>query len=276
MTENEPGGCAPLHADEKMREAFELDHECAFTGNNEYERGYASGYLSALSQPAAVDGWKYVPVEPTLEMRTAAIREQGYIQRAGLGLQGDSPAADIYRAMLAAAPTPPQDNVIAEFANKQEPLGAEFSKVLYENLDSLYEITPPQEQPEAVEPVADVQNGNVRWLVDNWPDNTKLYTMPPTAKQALRMAADKLREFANECHSCNATPDDLREVAREIEQLIPPTNKVTMTREKFEEKLLDVAKEAYKQGEHDGRFPDEYSSARPATIVAQHMPEESK
>jgi hypothetical protein len=48
--------------------------------------------------------YKLVPVEPDEKMRTAAIREQGYIIRASLPLQGDSPATDVYKAMVKAAP----------------------------------------------------------------------------------------------------------------------------------------------------------------------------
>lgn len=51
------------------------------------------------------------------------------------------------RALLVASLTPPaqEQDVIADFINKQEPLGAEFEKVLHNNLDSLYEADEPAE-----------------------------------------------------------------------------------------------------------------------------------
>jgi hypothetical protein len=56
-------------------------------------------------QQQVPDGWKLVPVEPTREMRNAAIREQELHRNMSLGLYGDEPASAIYRAMLSAAPS---------------------------------------------------------------------------------------------------------------------------------------------------------------------------
>lgn len=53
------------------------------------------------------DKYALVPIEPTKEMRRAAINEQHEWMKLSLGLQGDEPAAAIYRAMLAASPSAP-------------------------------------------------------------------------------------------------------------------------------------------------------------------------
>ena len=51
------------------------------------------------------DGWKLVPVEPTPEMLYAA--RDWSIQKNGIAV-GNDQASGCYRAMLAAAPVPPQ------------------------------------------------------------------------------------------------------------------------------------------------------------------------
>ena len=64
---------------------------------------YARAALAACSVVLA--GFKLVPVEPTLEMLTAAGREddKAFID----GMPHGATAADTWAAMLAAAPTPP-------------------------------------------------------------------------------------------------------------------------------------------------------------------------
>lgn len=63
------------------------------------DAAYEAGMRDAVPQ-----GWKVVPVEPTREMRNAAIFEQELHRSAGLGLYGDEPASTIYKAMLSASP----------------------------------------------------------------------------------------------------------------------------------------------------------------------------
>ncbi len=78
-----------------------------------YAMNYASKALAAVeaerdalaARPAVPAGFVLVPVEPTLEMLTAAGREddKAFID----GMPHGATAADTWAAMLAAAPTPP-------------------------------------------------------------------------------------------------------------------------------------------------------------------------
>ena len=68
-------------------------------------------YEAGRASPASVpEGWKLVPVEPTLEMSLAGVAAQAEkLKRYALGgslhpIDHDMP--DAYRAMLAAAPSP--------------------------------------------------------------------------------------------------------------------------------------------------------------------------
>lgn len=54
-------------------------------------------------EPAALDGWKLVPVEPTPGMRAKSWRPD----RHGYGYVSTHAGCEIYSAMLAAAPQPP-------------------------------------------------------------------------------------------------------------------------------------------------------------------------
>jgi hypothetical protein len=79
------------------------------TGNamaDELERQNAEiESLRAQLAARVPNGCAMVPVEPTREMRNAAIREQELHRNMSLGLYGDEPASAIYRAMLSAAPS---------------------------------------------------------------------------------------------------------------------------------------------------------------------------
>lgn len=65
-----------------------------------------SALLAHIQRGAVPEGWQLVPKDPTDAMRAAVIREQRMLMQASNGLQGDGPACDQYRAMLAAAPAP--------------------------------------------------------------------------------------------------------------------------------------------------------------------------
>src|SRR5688500_13957372 len=70
------------------------------------------------------EGWKLVPVEPTGEMRVAAEHE---IDRAAIHNYGGAPSyEDIWNWMLAAAPTPPAQEV--------EPVGYVSKNYIERNL----------------------------------------------------------------------------------------------------------------------------------------------
>jgi hypothetical protein len=168
-----------------------------------------------------------------------------------------------------------------------------------------------------------------------------VYTMPPTAQQALRMAADVVRNvYAKSTQSADEA-GTLMDAALAIEALIPvsqgdspsafesdqrklgfaegvkaatsylsdqaeilsahgypgragdllesvkainnkystpPTDTVTMTREKFEEKLLELAEDVRLQIAKAQRSTGDYylSMDELCAIVVQHMPKESK
>lgn len=82
------------HWDGAEAEAYAAD-----TVQSINDAAYKAGMRDAVPE-----GWKVVPVEPTREMRNAAIFEQELHRSAGLGLYGDEPASTIYKAMLSASP----------------------------------------------------------------------------------------------------------------------------------------------------------------------------
>jgi hypothetical protein len=104
----------------KMREAFELWYETTTESEDDltYHEWMWRSWQAALSQPAAVEGWVMVPVEPTPEMleagkhikRMRLLETVKYHANGGTDLLPDSyglgEGAE-YRAMLSAAPTTP-------------------------------------------------------------------------------------------------------------------------------------------------------------------------
>ena len=104
-----------MNTTDKLAEALRLArewfrHEEAGEGPQAYDVIKAAdeaiaAYEAEQAAKAVPAGFKLVPVEPTLEMLTAAGREddKAFID----GMPHGATAADTWAAMLAAAPTPP-------------------------------------------------------------------------------------------------------------------------------------------------------------------------
>jgi hypothetical protein len=94
----------------KMREAFELWYETTTESEDDltYHEWMWRSWQAALSQPAAVEGWKLVPVDPTSNQMNEgadAMREAMVMFNSGRSVQYAS--KKVYDAMLSAAPPPP-------------------------------------------------------------------------------------------------------------------------------------------------------------------------
>lgn len=96
-------------------------------------------YHPALLPPAAVpDGWKLVPVEPTLEMLKSAMlaiatESEGIITTTWL-------RNAVYRAMLSSAPVPPSDGRIAHNLKEVERTLDEFRQLAEKRLERIKEL----------------------------------------------------------------------------------------------------------------------------------------
>jgi hypothetical protein len=228
----------------------------------------------ALSQPAAVEGW-----QETVEALTEA-REMLYQVSSSALLAGEKckkeDAGILYSLVcranvlllsvlddISAAPTLPQ----SEDARGADHIG-DANKMIASGLLS-----------EKVEPIG------FRWMSgDKWVyGDTKpvigahtaepIYTLPPTAQQALRMAADVCEEWAKTAgeYGFDGDADQYHEIGEEILSISLPTDidaghadTVTMTREEFKNTLTELAYEV---------MDFDYITGNDiAEIVAQHMP----
>jgi hypothetical protein len=108
-------------------------------------------------------------------------------------------------------------------------------------------------------------------------DSLPVFALPPTAQQALRMAADVCRSRAEEHASRNGPyftgcMEEAEYLAAAIEALAPSQDTVTMTREEYAANLETVAYECVKLLINKGYCSPEMRKK----VVAKHMPKESK
>jgi hypothetical protein len=182
--------------------------------HNELYSAWKSGRQSAERSQAALqsqsntDGWVMVPVEPTEEMIMAGYEGQG---------EATYPAVrDAYRAMLSAAPTPPQqvsntpqDGKLREFAVMflafiGRDRGTERLDASLEGLTKLAQealSAPPQQQEQSGEAVKHCNKcglGKREWAACDAPDCGELVASNSHAKPAAYYAGDlngQLKDF---------------------------------------------------------------------------------
>jgi hypothetical protein len=251
---------------------------------------------AALSQPAAVEGWK--PPHPIQIMSDDEIMAaaKGWrdapdnLGAVDVMIYGACRAAlDEYRSrLLAASQTPPQ----SEDTRGAEPCQHEFVRdddaITHHCCQKCGTVKQDASGllSEKVEPIGYVPQ-TYKWFYECYGqtvmtpggegDSLPVFALPPTAQQALRMAADVCRSRAEEHASRNGPyftgcMEEAEYLAAAIEALAPSQDTVTMTREEYAANLETVAYECVKLLINKGYCSPEMRKK----VVAKHMPKESK